>query len=83
MKTVIRNIILVIGIPIAVVVGFLLLPLLFIFMIIILLLSGGTIYKISNAKSKYRNFNDREKDDDAIDVNYEVIDEENKKIGKE
>jgi len=83
MKTLVRNIILAIGIPIAVVIGFFLLPLLFIFMIIILLVSGGTIYKISNSKMKYRNVDEREKDDDAVDINYEVIDDEKKKIKEE
>jgi len=83
MKTVVRNIILAIGIPIAVIIGFFLLPLLFIFMIIILLVSGGTIYKISNARQKYRNADERENNNDAVDINYEVIDEESKKIGKE
>ncbi len=86
MKKLVRNIILAIGIPIAVIVGFFLLPLLFIFMIIILLISGGTIYKISNAKQRYRNVDERntaDENSDAVDINYEVIEEEKKKIDKE
>ncbi len=90
MKTFVRNIILAVVIPIAVIIGFFLLPLLFIFMIIILLISGGTIYKISNAKTRYRNVdaNDHDNDSgnnetDVVDINYEVIDDEKKRIDKE
>jgi len=90
MKILVRNIILAIGVPVAIVIGFFLLPLLFIFMIIILLVSGGTIYKISNAKSRYRNVdaNDRsnytvDKNHDVVDINYEVIEEEKKRLDKE
>ncbi|OGV30997.1 MAG: hypothetical protein A2020_14330 [Lentisphaerae bacterium GWF2_45_14] len=81
MKRIVRNLILAAGIPIAIIIGFFLLPILFIFMIIILLISGGTIYKISTAKTKYRNMDDN-KEDDAVDIEYEVLDEEKKTIEK-
>jgi len=82
MKNIVRNLLFALCVPLVIAGGFLLLPFLFIIMIVVILVSGGAFYKISSAKSKYRDMNDDEKND-VVDIKYEVLDEERGRIEKQ